>query len=650
MTTATSQQTSVWTAEDAAALYGVPSWGKGYFRVSDAGRILVTPTKQPERSIDLYDLVEGLKERGIWAPVLLRFTDILRHRIEELSGAFREAMRIEGYTGAYRCVYPIKVNQQRHVVEEIRDIGGGLGFGLEAGSKPELLAVLGMTSGLDDMPIVCNGFKDDEFIEMVILATKLGRWITPVVEKFSELELLVKHAKAYGVRPSIGVRVKVAAKGVGRWESSGGERSKFGLFMSELLSAMDYLKKHDMADCLRMVHFHIGSQVCDIRNMKNALTELAHVYTELRRLGATKLDVVDVGGGLGVDYDGSQTAFESSMNYTVQEYAADVVHRIKSVCDDVGAPHPTIITESGRAMAAYSSVLVFEVVGSAKFDAEPEPDELEAALAAEQEVPQPVIDLMEVSQRFNGARKLNLLEAYHDAVQGRDEAMSLFSMGYISLPMRAIAERLYWAIGKKILQRASGEEELPEELRSLPIELSDTFFCNMSVFQSIPDSWAIDQLFPICPIHRLGEEPLRRGVLADITCDSDGGVKRFVDLRDVKGTLELHDLRAGEPYYLAAFLVGAYQEILGDLHNLLGDTHAVHVTIDKDGEASIDEVVEGDTVKDVLGYVQIDHRDLRRSMRRDVERAVKLNRLTVSESRSLLRFYEDGLDGYTYLE
>lgn len=650
MTTATTQVSRVWGANDAAELYGVPSWGKGYFRVSESGRMLVTPTKDPERAIDLYSLVDGLKERGIWSPVLLRFTDILRHRIEELSSAFGEAMRTEGYRGAYRCVYPIKVNQQRHVVEEIRDIGGPLGFGLEAGSKPELLAVLGMTSGLDEMPIVCNGFKDDEFIEMVVLATKLGRWVTPVVEKFSELELLVKHAQAYGVRPSIGVRVKVAAKGVGRWESSGGERSKFGLFMSELLSALEYLERHNMADCLRMVHFHIGSQVCDIRNMKNALTELAHVYTELRRLGATNLDMVDVGGGLGVDYDGSQTAFESSMNYTVQEYAADVVHRIKAVCDDAGAPHPTILTESGRAMAAYSSVLVFEVVGSAKFDAAPEPDELEAALAAEEEVPQPIVDLIEVSQRFDGARRINLLEAFHDAVQARDDAMSLFSMGYTSLPMRAIAERLYWAIGKKILARSAVDEELPEELQTLPIELSDTFFCNMSVFQSIPDSWAIDQLFPICPIHRLNEEPGRRGVLADITCDSDGGVKRFVDQKDVKGTLELHDLRPGEPYYLAAFLVGAYQEILGDLHNLLGDTHAVHVGLDADGEASINEVVEGDTVKDVLGYVQIDHRDLRRAMRRDVERAVKLNRLTVSESRSLLRFYEDGLDGYTYLE
>lgn len=637
-----------WTPEDSARLYGLPDWGQGYFGVNGQGHVTVLPSRSASpQHIDILELIEGLRERGLSTPVLLRFTDILRHRLHELADAFRKAMAEHDYKGGYHCVYPIKVNQQRHVVEEIRDIGGPLGFGLEAGSKPELLVVLGMSEARPDMPIVCNGFKDDEFIEMVVLATKVGRNIIPVVEKFSELELLVKHAKRYEVKPQIGVRVKISARGSGRWESSAGARSKFGLFVSELLHVLEYLKQHDMLDCLRMLHFHIGSQITDIRNLKNAINELTHIYAELRRLGATNLNLLDIGGGLGVDYDGSQSSFESSMNYTIAEYAADVVYRIKSVCDDAKAPHPTIITESGRAMAAYSSVLVFDVIGSSSFDSAPEPDELEAATAAEAEVPQPVIDLIQTSQNLT---ERNLVEAYHDAMQARDEAMSLFSLGYMTLPMRAIAERLFWAIGKKIMEKAQRLRERPEEFESLPEILSDIYFCNMSIFQSMPDAWAIDQLFPIMPIHRLEEEPLRRGVLADITCDSDGKIDKFVDKHDVKKTLELHSLKPGEPYYLAAFLVGAYQETLGDLHNLLADTHAVHVSVDADGEVSIDEVVEGDTVAEAMRYVQIDASVLKAAMRRDVERAVKAKLVTVPESHQFLRFYEQGLEGYTYLE
>ena len=637
-----------WTVEDSAKLYGLADWGQGYFGVNQQGHVTVQPDKSASpQHIDILELITGLRERGISTPVLLRFTDILRRRLHELADAFKKAMAEHDYKGGYHCVYPIKVNQQRHVVEEIRDIGGALGFGLEAGSKPELLAVLGMSENRPDMPIVCNGFKDDEFIEMVVLAAKVGRNIIPVVEKFSELELLVKHAKRYDVRPQIGVRVKIAARGSGRWESSAGARSKFGLFISELLHAMDTLREHGMLDCLKMLHFHIGSQITDIRYLKNALNELTHIYAEMRRLGATNLSLLDIGGGLGVDYDGSQSSFDSSMNYTIAEYAADVVYRIKSVCDDAKAPHPTIITESGRAMAAYSSVLVFDVIGSSSFDAAPEQSELDAALAAEAEVPQPVIDLIQSTQNLT---ERNLVEAYHDAMQARDEAMSLFSLGYMSLPMRAIAERLFWTIGKKIMEKASRLRETPEEFENLPEILSDIYFCNMSIFQSMPDAWAIDQLFPIMPIHRLDEEPLRRGVLADITCDSDGKVDKFVDRHDVKKTLELHSLRPGEPYYLAAFLVGAYQETLGDLHNLLADTHAVHVSVDADGEVSIDEVVEGDTVSEAMRYVQIDAADLKAAMRRDVERAVKARLITVPESHQFLRFYEQGLEGYTYLE
>ncbi|MBX3403191.1 MAG: biosynthetic arginine decarboxylase [Phycisphaeraceae bacterium] len=649
-----------WTHEDALRLYGMSDWGKGYFGVNARGHVTVMPSKNPAEQIDLFDLVKGLEDRGVYTPVLLRFSGVLEHRLREIRGAFDKAIADHNYQGGYSCVYPIKVNQQRHICEEIAKLGRELRFGLEAGSKPELLAVLALTEGQDDMPIVCNGFKDDEFIETVILATKLGRNIIPVVEKFSELELIVKHAERYNVRPRIGIRVKLGSRGAGRWESSAGARSKFGLFVTEVLEALEYLKARGMADCLNLLHCHVGSQLYDIRHLKNAVNELTHVYTELVRLGAG-MKMLDIGGGMGVDYDGSQSAWNSSINYTVDEYAADVVHRIKTVCDDAGVPHPTIFSESGRAMVAYGSVLVLNVLGKSSFNAEPEMSRIKTDLAAEKEPPQPVLDLIDAYERINDR---NLLEAYHDALQARDEAMSLFSLGYMSLPMRAASERLFWSVGRKVLDMCAKRGELPEEIEHLPETLSDIYFCNFSLFQSMPDSWAIDQLFPICPIHRLDEEPTRRGIMADITCDSDGKVDNFVDKRLEKKALELHELKAGEPYYLGVFLLGAYQEILGDLHNLLGDTHAVHVSYRAPGPGenghgangaapetwSIDEVIEGDTVKEVLSYVQYDDEDMRRAMRREVERSIKANRLTPAEGKSFLAFYERGLDGYTYLE
>ncbi len=640
-----------WTVDDSSALYGIPDWGKGYVRTTPLGTLAVTPDKDPGRQIDLFELVQGLREREIHTPVVIRFTDMVRHRLTEMRQAFDAAIKEHEYQGSYCCVYPIKVNQQRQVCEEIRDIGATLNFGLEAGSKPELWAVLGMTTKPEHqaMPIVCNGFKDNEFIETVILATKLGRHIIPVVERFSDLELIVKHAKRYGVRPRIGVRIKPSSPGKGKWEDSSGIRSKFGLFVSELLQALDYLKQHDMADCLRMIHFHIGSQVCDIRQLKNAVNELAHIYTELKKLGAG-LDTIDIGGGLGVDYDGSQSAWASSINYTVAEYASDVVYRIRQACDASGVSHPRILSESGRAMVAYSSVLVFDVVGKSRFASDPKLDEIKQLLAKEEEPPQPVTDLVDSFERLSDR---NMVEVYHDAVQARDEALSLFNLGYMSLTMRASAERLFWAIGRQILSRSQRLGELSEDLQNLPELLSDIYYCNFSLFQSMPDSWAIDQLFPVCPIHRLHEEPTRRAVLADITCDSDGKIDHFVDKRDVKKILELHEIKDDEPYYLAVFLVGAYQEVLGDLHNLFGDTHVVHVSFDDTPGADnwdIDEVIEGDTVKEVLGYVQFDHEDLVRDMRRDVERAVKAGTMSVAESQNLLKFYDQGMEGYTYLE
>jgi len=628
-----------WTITDAAETYSVPHWGKGYFSVNAAGHVAVHPDKKPERSIDLKELVDRLVTQGIQPPILLRFGDILRHRVGEIHEAFKTAAEENGYKGGYCCVYPIKVNQQRHVVEEFIEFGKPYGFGLEAGSKPELLAVLALSNGNSDAPIICNGFKDDEFIECVILAQKIGKNVIPVVEKFTELELIAHYAAKLGVQPKLGVRVKLAAKGSGRWESSGGHRSKFGLTVTEILDAVEYLKERKMEGGLQLLHFHLGSQITNIRAIKAAITEASRVYVELRRAGAG-MKYLDVGGGLGIDYDGSQTNFESSVNYTLQEYAGDVTFRIKSVCDEAEVPHPIIISESGRAVMAYHSVLVFNVLGVARYD------NFKLPTTPPQDLPEPIRNLFSV---YREVTQKNFLEGWHDAVQYLDDALGLFNLGHLSLSGRSMAESLYWAVCQKIHKIARELDYVPEELEGLEAQLSDIYFCNYSIFQSMPDSWAIDQLFPIMPIHRLNELPSRRGILADITCDSDGKVDRFIDLRDVKKTLELHPYD-GTDYHLAAFMVGAYQEILGDLHNLLGDTNAVHIGIDSDGEPVIDAVVKGDTVREVLQYVQYNPDELLARMRRDVERAVRNKDITVQESAKLLKFYESGMDGYTYLE
>jgi arginine decarboxylase len=627
-----------WQVQDAIETYGIRHWGKGYFGVNRAGHVTVHPNKRPEQSIDLKDLVDQLQARGIQLPILLRFTDILRHRVGEIHDAFRAAIREYDYKGGYCCVYPIKVNQQRHVVEEILDFGRPFNFGLEAGSKPELLAVLAQTNGLPT-PIICNGFKDDEFIKMTVLARKIGKEVIPVVEKFTELEALVRYSQELNVRPVIGVRVKLASRGAGRWKFSAGFRSKFGLTITEVLEALDYLKQRELADCLQLVHFHLGSQITNIRNIKSALTEAARVYVELARVGAG-VRYLDVGGGLGIDYDGSQTDFESSVNYTLEEYANDVVFRIKSVCDDAGVAHPTIISESGRAVVAYHSLLVFDVLGVSHFDRYQAPAEIPP------DAPQPISDLFAI---YRDLSKKNFLEGYHDAVQSVDEVLNLFNLGYLNIDLRAMAEQLFWALCLKLLRIVRELEFTPEELQGLESLLSDTYFCNFSIFQSMPDSWAVNQLFPIMPIHRLNQPPTRKAVLGDITCDSDGKIDQFIDLRDVRNTLELHSYN-GEPYYLAAFLLGAYQEILGDLHNLFGDTNAVHVSIDDDGEFNLDAVIKGDTVREVLNYVQYSSDELVARMRKDVERAVRTGKISLDESRQLLRFYESGLEGYTYLE
>ncbi|MFL6448222.1 MAG: biosynthetic arginine decarboxylase [Bryobacteraceae bacterium] len=626
-----------WTTTEAAELYDVASWGKGYFSVGENGNVLVHPTKEQNRRIDLKELVDTLQWRGISLPILIRFAGILKHRLGEMNQAFESSIREHGYNGNYCCVYPIKVNQQRQVVEEVFQFGRAYNFGLEAGSKPELLAVLAVAD--NGTPIICNGFKDDEYIEMVMLAKKIGRQITPVVEKFTELDLIMKHAEQVGVKPSIGLRVKLASRGSGRWKSSGGYRSKFGLTVSEALEAVELLKQRGMEDSLQLLHFHLGSQITNIRQIKAAVIEAARIYVDLKKLG-TGLCYLDVGGGLGIDYDGSQTDFESSVNYTLEEYARDVVYHIQSICDEGEVPHPNIISESGRAVAAYHSVLVFNVLGVSGFG---EAD-LPASLPEDSE--QPLIDLFETNRSIT---KKNLLESYHDAQQALDSALNLFSLGYLTLQQRSLAENFYWAICRKIHKYAKELDFFPEELEGLEGMLSDTYFCNFSLFQSMPDSWAVKQLFPIMPVHRLDESPTRRGVLGDISCDSDGKVDQFIDRRDVKKTLPLHTLD-GSPYFLGAFLLGAYQEILGDLHNLFGDTNAVHVNLDENGDVVLETVIQGDTVREVLNYVQYSVQSLVDAFRKDVELAVREQRIGYEESGRLLRFYEEGLQGYTYLE
>ncbi|HVX66602.1 MAG TPA: biosynthetic arginine decarboxylase [Bryobacteraceae bacterium] len=626
-----------WTIADSSDVYDVASWGKGYFSVGANGHLYVHPDKDPGRQIDLKELVDTLVLRGISLPILIRFGEILRHRMGEIHDAFQSAITEHGYKGGYACVYPIKVNQQRQVVEEVFRYGRPYHFGLEAGSKPELLAVLAVAD--NDTPIICNGFKDDEYIEMVMLATKIGRQITTVVEKYTELDLVARHAQRIGVRPRIGLRLKLAARGSGRWKSSGGYRSKFGLTVNEAVRALEQLKALDMADCLELLHFHLGSQITNIRHIKAAVTEAVRIYTELARGGAG-LKYIDVGGGLGIDYDGSQTDFESSVNYTLQEYANDIVYHVQSVCDEANVPHPTIISESGRAVVAYHSMLVFDVLGvSGLGEQEPPPE-------VSQDSEQPLIDLQET---YRSLSKRNLLEAFHDAQQALDQALNLFSLGYLPIEQRCLAENLYWALCWRIKRLAAELEYFPEELEGLDAMLADTYFCNFSIFQSMPDSWAIKQLFPIMPIHRLEEKPVRSAVIGDISCDSDGKLDQFIDRRDVKRTLPLHPFNGGE-YYLGAFLTGAYQEILGDLHNLFGDTNAVHVSLNDNGETVLDNVIKGDTVREVLDYVQFKSDTLISQFRRDVESALREGRIGYEESGRLLRFYEDGMLGYTYLE
>jgi arginine decarboxylase len=630
-----------WTVGDARELYNVDGWGIGFFDINDAGHVVVRPDpERAERTLDLYELAMDLEEQGIAMPVLLRFSDILRARIESLCERFASAIREFEYSGGYTTVYPIKVNQQRHVVEEIVEFGTKHQVGLECGSKPELQAVLGLSESTEHV-IVCNGYKDEEFMRLALMGQKLGHRVFIVLEQLSELDVLLDAARDLDAVPQAGVRIKLATEGSGRWATSGGEKSKFGLTAPELVKLVDRLRELGQLDILKLIHFHLGSQITDIRYIKTALQEITRFYIELRALGVD-ITHIDVGGGLGVDYDGSNSTSQASVNYTLQEYANDVVYTIGEACRNRGLPMPHIISESGRALTAHHALLLLKVI-----DVESQADPVVPELTADD--PALLKEMMEDCRTVSRKRipKRKIVEICHDASFDKERAQQLFNTGVITLRHRAMAETIYFAtmnrIGHIVDENPNGFDEITADIRAV---LVDRYFCNFSLFQSLPDSWAIDQLFPIMPVHRLDERPLRRGTLQDITCDSDGKIDRFVGNKGGQPSVQLHEFRDGEQYVLGVFLTGAYQEILGDLHNLFGDTNAVHVRL---GESSYDvtDLVRGDTVTEVLNYVQFNAADLLARFRRKVAAATALTR---QESNTFIAEYVAGLEGYTYLE
>ena len=626
-----------WTIEDSEKLYRIQGWGEPYFSINAAGHVTVSPKGDRGGSLDLCELVESLKQRNLALPLLIRFSDILEDRIERLNSCFARAIARYNYKNVYRGVFPVKCNQHRQLIQDLVRFGQPHHFGLEAGSKPELMIALA-TLKTPGALLICNGYKDRDYIETAILAQRLGQTSVIVLEQIEEVELAIAASIALGIKPILGVRAKLTTKGVGRWGGSTGDRAKFGLTIPEIIRAVGELEKAGMLDCLQLLHFHIGSQISSISVIKDAIREASHIYVELAKLGAN-MNYLDVGGGLGVDYDGSKTNFHASKNYNMQNYANDVVAGVKDACDERKIQVPIIISESGRAIASHQSVLVFDVLGTSDVPREvPEPIDENA-----HQIPR---NLYEIYQSISPE---NYQEVYHDAIQFKEEAVSLFNLGYLGIAERAKTEQLYWACCNKIQGIARQKEYVSEDLEDLEKVMASIYYINLSVFQSVPDSWAINQLFPIMPIKRLDEEPTQRGILADLTCDSDGKIDQFIDLRDVKSVLELHTLKPGEPYYLALFLGGAYQEIMGNLHNLFGDANAVHIQLTPSGY-HIEHVVKGDTMKEVLSYVQYDAESLVESIRRQTEAALQQNKITLSESQLLLQNYERSLSQYTYLQ
>ena len=634
-----------WDIPAARSLYNIDRWGAGYFDVNGDGNVVVTPLRDKGAAIEISDIIEEARQRKLQFPLLIRFQDILRDRVAHLNNAFRNSISEFQYKGSYRGVFPIKVNQLREVVEEILEAGKAFNFGLEVGSKPELYA--GMA--LQDQPgglIICNGYKDQAFIRLALSGIKLGKKVIMVVEKLEELRQIVAVSKQVGVEPMIGIRARLLSKGAGKWAESGGENAKFGLSTSELLAAAELLRSENLSGSFKLLHFHIGSQVPDILTVKKAVQEAARFYAKLQKMGFP-IEFMDVGGGLGVDYDGSRSAFDSSTNYTLQEYTNDIVYYIADVCNAEGVPHPDIVSESGRALVAHHSVLVVEVFGSIDKTRQ----EIQFQYGADEH--RLVKEMLDIRDNLG---KLNKLEAFHDAHERKEDAHQMFTLGVLELPEKAKIETLYWEISKEVVQSFRGQAYVPEEIRHLEDSLGDQYLCNFSVFQSLLDHWALGQLFPVMPVHRLLERPTREGTLVDITCDSDGCINKFVDLRDVRDSLPLHELRtnaagAQEAYHLGFFLMGAYQDIMGDLHNLFGRVNELHVFLEPDETAGyyVEEVIEGNTVSQSLAAVQYDENELKRQMKAQVDAAIKSDRLKPKEGMSLLDEYEKGLKDYTYL-
>lgn len=629
-----------WTREKSEELYGIKNWGNGYFSISDSGEVLVNPFKDNDSvAISLMDIISGIRERGLDMPVLLRFENLLDSQISFLNNSFNEAMSKLEYKGAYRGVYPIKVNQQQQVVEEVTKFGQRYHHGLEVGSKAELVAALSLMKDKEAC-LICNGYKDEEFIDLGLYAVKMGFKCFFVIEIPGELDIVLDRSKALGVVPNIGIRIKLSAKAGGHWTESGGDRSIFGLNMSQVISMVDTLKEKNMLDSLRLLHYHLGSQIPNIRDIRSAVLEAARVYAELVNEGAP-MGYLDLGGGLAVDYDGSNTNYVNSRNYTVEEYCTDIVEAVMTTLDSSNVPHPVIVTESGRTTVAYYSVLLFNVLDVEKFEEHNVPDKLDENTSEQ------IRNLFDVNKNIT---QKNIQECYNDALYYRDEIRDMFKHGRISLRERAFSEKIFWNTINQIAKEKLKLKNSPPDLEDIECAIADIYYCNFSVFQSIPDSWAIDQLFPIVPLHRLLELPKRNAVLADITCDCDGKIDHFIDLHDVRNTLPLHEFKNGEDYYLGVFLVGAYQETLGDLHNLFGDTNVVSVKINFDGSYDLVKEIHGDSVADVLSYVEFDPKDMLVRFREKAEEAIRCGLISASDRREIMRAYDNGLRGYTYYE
>ncbi|NTW71477.1 MAG: biosynthetic arginine decarboxylase [Eubacteriaceae bacterium] len=628
-----------WTKQKSEELYGIKNWGAGYFSISENGEVLVNPYKDKSAAVSIMDIISGVLERGLEMPVLLRFENLLDSQISFLNNSFNEAMKTLNYQGVYRGVYPIKVNQQQQVIEEVTKFGQRYHHGLEVGSKAELVAALSLLKDKEAC-LICNGYKDEEFIDLCLYAIKMGFNCFFVIEIPGELDTLLERSKALGINPNIGIRIKLAAKAGGHWTDSGGDRSIFGLNVSQVITMVDTLKERNMLDSLKLLHYHLGSQIPNIRDIRSAVLEATRVYAELVKEGAP-MGYLDLGGGLAVDYDGSNTNYTNSRNYSVEEYCTDIVEAVMSTLDSSNIPHPVIITESGRTTVAYYSVLLFNVLDVEKLEEYEMPDQLDDSVSEQ------IRNLFDVNKNLT---LKNIQECYNDALYYRDEIRDMFKHGRISLRERAFSEKIFWNTINSIAKEKQKLKNAPPDLEDLESAIADIYYCNFSVFQSIPDSWAIDQLFPIMPVHRLLELPKRNAVIADITCDCDGKIDRFIDLHDVRTTLPLHEMKNGDDYYLGVFLVGAYQETLGDLHNLFGDTNVVSVRINPDGNYDLVKEIHGDSVADVLSYVEFDPKDMLVRFRETAEDSIREGYINATERREIMRAYDNGLRGYTYYE